>query len=219
MNYLTKSIYFIFSIFIFFSCGEIQYQDVFCDKMIYKQNYHICYSYKNKGAKYVSYALDGNLVNKNNIPKRPSFYAEKEIENKYQSKPQDYYNTPYDRGHLASDASFDYDEQSLKEVYSMANIIPQYFKTNRYSWIKTEKLERKMAVQYGRVDVFIGVFYADNPKTIGNKVSIPYAYYKKISNHESYEKCFYFKNDIEVMTNNLLEKHIIGCNNPILNLV
>ena len=50
-----------------------------CNQIIDKQVFTICYDYKMKGAKYVSYTLDGKLVNKLNIKKRPSFYTEKNL--------------------------------------------------------------------------------------------------------------------------------------------
>lgn len=50
-----------------------------CDQIIDKQVFKICYSYKYKGALAVWYELDENLINKNNIEKRPEFYSEKNI--------------------------------------------------------------------------------------------------------------------------------------------
>ncbi len=202
-------------IFIFYSCGNNN--SISCDKMIYKKNYKICYSYKNKGAKYVSYTLFGNLVNKNNLTQRVNFYTEKELNGKYQSKQVDYLNSGYDKGHLASDASFDYDQENLYSVYSMANIIPQDSYTNRYIWFKTEQLERELAVKMQEVDIFIGVLYRNNPKKIGNNVSIPYAYYKKLSTL-GYEKCFYFKNKKSGNKNSNLENYEINCNSNSLEL-
>ncbi len=48
-----------------------------CDQIIDKQVYKICYDYNYKGALFVSYTLDGALVNNENIKKRPKFYNEK----------------------------------------------------------------------------------------------------------------------------------------------
>lgn len=44
-----------------------------CDQIIDKQVFQICYDYKMKGPKYVSYTLQGDLVNKNNIKKGQDF--------------------------------------------------------------------------------------------------------------------------------------------------
>lgn len=82
-----------------------------CNQIIDKSVFLICYDYYNKGAKYVFYNLKGKEVNKNNIKKREDFYSENLIPIKYRTKSSDYINSGYDRGHLASDASFDYDEK------------------------------------------------------------------------------------------------------------
>ena len=102
--------------------------DANCDQIIDKQVFTICYNYKMKGAKYVSYTLDGNKVNVINIKKRNSFYTEKNLPKKYRSHNKDYTHSGYDRGHLANDASFDYSKKVVRKTYSMANIIPQHRK-------------------------------------------------------------------------------------------
>jgi len=181
-----------------------------CDQVIDKQVYKVCYSYDMKGPLYVSYELNGNLVNKSNIKKRPSFYSEKNIPVKYRSKSQDYKHSGYDRGHLASDASFDYDIKALRKVYSMANIAPQLPKVNRHQWIKTERFERQMASKLGYVSVLIGVQYPPNPQRIGkNKIAIPSAFYKKISNRNGYEKCFLYPN--KLTEKKKLKDHVVEC--------
>ena len=96
-----------------------------CDQIIDKQVFTICYDYKVKGATYVAYTLDGSLVNAVNIKKRSKFYTEKNLPNQYRSHNKDYTHSGYDRGHLANDASFDYDEKVVRKTYTMANIIPQ----------------------------------------------------------------------------------------------
>jgi len=116
-----------------------------------------------RGAKYVSYTLDDKLVNKINIKKRPSFYTEKNLKKRYRSHTRDYTHSGYDRGHLANDASFDYDKKIVRKTYTMANIIPQAPQVNRKTWIKAEKLERSVALRLGSVNVLNGVMYSLNP--------------------------------------------------------
>ena len=199
-----------------FDKNNINYNNNFIkkiDKIINKNIYKVYYSYKYKGALFVKYSLDGNLVNQNNIKKRMRFYNEKTIPAKYRSKPSDYKNSGYDKGHLASDASFDYDIKSLRKAYSMVNIIPQAPKVNRFTWIKTEKLERKIARKLGKVDVEIGIIYNNNGKKIGNNIYVPEAFYKKISNKsKKYEKCFFYKNELIIDTkSDKLKNHLVDC--------
>ena len=185
-----------------------------CDQIIDKQVFTICYSYKYKGALFVAYELDGNLVNKKNIKKRPRFYSEKNIPIKYRSKSKDYTKSGYDRGHLANDGSFDYDIKALRKTYSMANIIPQAPKVNRYTWIKAERYERLIATKLGKVTVINGVIYSKHPKRIGkNKVAVPIGYWKMLINtKEHYKKCFYYKNFIDTNTKqDKLNQHLIDC--------
>jgi len=198
MNFKFKTIFLTLLYLLFISaCSVVPFSD--CSQTINKQEYEICYQYEYKGAEYVRYTLYGDLVNTNNIKKRPGFYAEKLIPKLHQSRKSDYKFSGYDRGHLASDASFDYNQKVLEKTYSLANVVPQLPQVNRQLWIKTERYERKMAVKFKTVKVLIGVLYDNNNQTIGgNKISIPIAFYKKISNEQNnFAECYYFLNQTQ----------------------
>ena len=185
-----------------------------CDQIIDKQVFTICYDYKMKGAKYVAYSLAGDKVNAVNIKKRHSFYTEKNLKKRYRTHTKDYTRSGYDRGHLANDASFDYNKKVVRKTYSMANIIPQAPSVNRKTWIKSERLERKIAVSLGNVNVINGVIYSNNPKRIGkNKLAIPSGFWKMIYNdNKNYKKCFYYKNDLNVKPKgDKLKYHLVDC--------
>lgn len=185
-----------------------------CSQIIDKQVFTICYDYKAKGAKYVAYTLDGNKVNAVNIKKRSKFYTEKNLPNQYRSHNQDYTNSGYDRGHLANDASFDYDDKVVVKTYTMANIIPQAPNVNQKTWIKAEKLERTVAASLGSASVLNGVVYTSNPIRIGkNQIAVPDAFWKMIYNDkENYKKCFYYENDNDINTKeDKLKSHIVDC--------
>lgn len=185
-----------------------------CDQIIDKQVYTICYDYDMNGALFVAYSLDGSLVHKNNIKKRPSFYTEKNLKKKYRSTNKDYKGSGYDRGHLANHTSFDYNKKVLAKTYSLGNCVPMAPKVNRYTWIKSERLEKKVAVGLGKVNVLNGVIYSKNPKRIGkNQIAVPDAYWKMVYNDkENYKKCFYYKNDLEAQSKgDKLKSHLIDC--------
>jgi endonuclease G len=146
------------------SCG---YKNI----IINKQVYSICYNTSMKGPKYVGYRLDGSLVNKNNIQKRPRFYTEKKLPKKYRVKPSDFTYTGTQRGHMANHASFDYDTSVLRKTYSMANISPQYPKINYPVWSKAEQAERSHAKRLGYVNVINIVLY-DNPTNYLHRISL-----------------------------------------------
>ncbi len=189
------------------------FSGVACDQIIDKKYYTICYDYGYKGALFVAYTLDGNIVNDPNIEERPNFYDEMSIPSAYRSRWEDYTGSGYDRGHLASDASFDYNQTALESVYSMANIVPQDPELNRSAWIDTEYLERSKAVEYGSVDVVIGVVYGDNPQRIGeDEIAVPQMFYKKISNKLlGYEACYQYENIPYDTQTDSLEDHVVSC--------
>jgi endonuclease G len=185
-----------------------------CDQIIDKKVYKICYSYEHKGALAVWYNLDGNLVHKKNIEKRPRFYPESKVPVNYRVKHSDYTRSGYDRGHLANDASFDWSIDSQKATYSMANISPQTPKLNRKVWIKAEKYERKVATNLGKVDVINLVQYDKRPKKIGKaQLSVPSKFYKILANEsKGFKKCFEYENNFNIdVKNDKLKNHEVSC--------
>ena len=205
----------LFIILFFNACSPVEGKlesSIKCDVILDKNYYEICYDYKYKGALFVSYSLNGKKIYENNIGERDKFYIEDYIQQKYRSSPDDYIGSGYDKGHLASDASFDYTLDALHSVYSMANIVPQYPEVNRELWIDTEYYERQKAREFGSVDVMIGVVYSENPMQIGeNTISVPSAFYKAIVNKEkSFKECYYYEN-IPSPKDESLEEHRVEC--------
>lgn len=166
--------------------------------------FQTCYSYEKKGAKYVSYTIDGSNVNVKNIEKRPRFYDDLNIPKKNRSTYSDYTHNTFkaDRGHLYPDAAADWSQKSLNAVYVMSNIIPQHYSLNRgiHSWKGLEKYGRVLATKMGQVDVLNGVVYSKYSQRIGrNKISIPDAFWKMYYNKDQdFQRCFYFKNKLEI---------------------
>jgi endonuclease G len=191
-----------------------------CDQIIQKNFLSICYDYNLKAAKAVSYALHGDQVNELNIEERPYFKIEPTIEREYRASYDDYTHSGYDRGHLAPDAAFDWSEESLKETYSLANIIPQARKVNRYTWTKAERYARFVAVQRGLVNVINVVKYSDVPLRIGSHgIAVPNGYYKVLySDDQNFTKCLYYENDNNIITgDDRLRQHEVSCNELIDN--
>lgn len=185
-----------------------------CDQIINKSIYTSCYDYNYKSSLYIAYELDGKLVNKTNLKKRNSFYTEKNLPKKYRSHTKDYTHSGYDRGHLASDASFDYDKKTVRKTYSMINVIPQAPNVNRKTWLKVERYERLIATKLGSVNVINGIIFDNKPMKIGkNQISVPAAFWKMIYNdNKNFKKCFYYKNDLDAkIKDDKLKHHIISC--------
>jgi endonuclease G len=185
-----------------------------CDQLIVNPYFKVCYDYKLMGTKAVSYTLDGEKVNKINIKKRPSFHTEKSLDREYRVSPKSYSKTGYDRGHMANDASFDWSMESLNSTYTMANIIPQEPRVNRYHWIKVERYARMVARKLGSLNVLNIMRYSSNPKRLKKQnIAIPKGFYKILYNKaKNFERCFYYKNDTSTYPKkDKLKRHLIEC--------
>lgn len=93
-------------------------------------------------------------------------------------------------------------------------LIPQYRNINRYTWIKSEKLERLVASKLDELNVINGVVYSKKPKTIGrNQVAVPEAFWKMLWNKDAdYQRCFYYENVIGLDTEgDKLREHEVDC--------
>ncbi len=198
--------------------------DVNCDQVLEKEFstgslLSICYDYGYKSAKYVAYTLDGTLINSVDIKERPRFYREDELPKEYQVLYSDYTNSGYDRGHLAPDADFDYNDEDLKLIYTLANIIPQDPNVNRYFWSDAEYQERLVAASLGELSVINGVVFDENPDYIGeNRMAVAKAFWKILYNdEEEFRQCYYYDNfvlgDADLDT---LDKHKVDCNTLII---
>jgi len=153
--------------------SSVYFEKSYCDQIIDKKVFTICYDYNFKAAKAVAYTLYGDKVIKS-IKKRPKFYPEPSLRASHRADYKDYTHSGYDRGHLANDADFDYSPTALNQAYSLANIVPQAPEVNRKLWAKVERYERQMAVKFGYVEVLNIVTYSKHPKRIGkNGIAVP----------------------------------------------
>lgn len=185
-----------------------------------KGEFKILYSPKYKGAVSVSYELD-KRVSIGNIKERMSFYKEHILPYEIALLPDDFTNTGFDRGHMASDASFDWDKEVLRKTYSMANIVLQYPKVNREVWASIEEIERYTAVQFGKAFIENKIFYGNeylvkNPIAEGKdakyikryekdayllekkKIRIPTGFLKIIS-AKDFKECYYVENKEDIV--------------------
>jgi len=120
----------------------------------------------------MTYTLSREQVNKT-LNYRIRFHSNNKIPLELQGDYKDYRYSGYDRGHLASDASFDYSIYRLATAYAYTAIVPMVPSVNRVSWYHLEQKERKIANKYGGAMVFNVMYYEDN-KTIGkHKIAVP----------------------------------------------
>ena len=93
----------------------------------------------------------------------------------------DYWDSGYDRGHLAPSADFRWSRKALSESYFYSNMSPQRPELNRESWAKLENQIREWALDASELIVITGPVLRDGLPTIpqgSERVSIPEYYYK-----------------------------------------
>lgn len=175
------------------SADEIEVNKYFekCDKPLDNGYFKTCYNYEYKSATASYIELSGANVNKGNIKKRFDFTEDLNIPEIFRTKDSDFLNSGCDRGHVQSDASNDYSEESRNATYLMSNITMQYPNTNRRSYLKVEKRERELAVQYKQIKALTLISYTD--KTIKG-IRIPFEYTKILWN-KNIRECYIIKND------------------------
>ena len=105
-----------------------------------------------------------------------------------------------------------YSKKALNKAYTMANIVPQAAKVNQKTWIKVEKYGRSLASKLGSINSISIATYGSN-KTIKRGVAIPTGFYRIYYNNDAkFEKCFYYKNELNVdYKSDKLKQHVIDC--------
>ena len=97
------------------------------------------------------------------------------------SNVEDYWNSGYDRGHLAASADFRWSKKALSESYYYSNMSPQDPGLNRNAWSDLEAQIREWVVDYGDLLVITGPILNDTLHKVpqgSHRVSIPEAYFK-----------------------------------------
>lgn len=167
-----------------------------CDKDLYNGYFRTCYNYQYKSTTASYIELSGDNVDKKNIKLRFDFIEDTNIPIQYRTKNLDYTNSGFDRGHIQSDASNDYSEESRNATYLMSNITMQYPQTNRRSYLAVEKRERELAVQYKNIKALTLIKYSE--KSVKG-IRIPEEY-SKIYWNDNFKECYKIKNDNKIYT-------------------
>lgn len=159
--------------------------DTKVDILLNKDTFSIFYSYKYKQPVYtVSILTPQNVKIKTDRTKLCKFKADSFVPKEYRSTLDDYKDSGYDRGHLASYASSDFTILGAKESCLLSNMSPQTAHFNRVKWRKIEHSTRELA-KTQKIKVVTIVFFDNNPfndkflKT-GNHLKIPDGFAKII---------------------------------------
>jgi len=214
---MKKIVYLIFLVVTVANCS---YYPIVYDQKLKKIPYVSYYNYDLKSTIYETYTVYKDKVNVLNLKKRPTFRSDKTIPKKFRSYTSDYRNSGYDRGHLAPDASFDYNQTILKECYLMPNIVPQLPNLNRKVWKYLEIRIRNYA-KYS--DVNVSVILKFGKKTIGkHKIYVPKTLIKTVEykkDNENIKECYRFFNNNYLIKRKDLTFYKIDCNTIKIKLI
>lgn len=98
----------------------------------------------------------------------------------------DYWNSGFDRGHMAASADFKWNKKVLSESYYYSNIIPQNKELNQGAWNKLEMQVREWAIDNSELIVVTGpILHSNLPKIPQGsfKVSVPEYIYKIVMDY------------------------------------
>ncbi len=156
------------------------------------------------------------LENAQRLQRNNAFHSEDSLPTDERSELSDYVRSGFDRGHLSPSADMS-TEQAQYESFSLANIIPQDPKNNRYLWASIESAIRAQTFRRGELYVITGViFQGTQLQRLNGRVLIPTHLYKAVYDPNSKEAAAYLvKNettkDYEVITIAELES-LVGLN-------
>jgi endonuclease G len=150
---------------------------------ICREAYLVAYDAPVKIPVYVAYTLlPQNALGC--FPRTNAFVADQSVPGG--ATPNDYAGTGYDKGHAAPDGDLSWTQQVEYESFLMTNMYPQAGSLNRGIWKLLETSVRGWAVQTNQsYTIFVGAFYGQGDKTIGNGVLVPHGYYKIVINNNT----------------------------------
>jgi endonuclease G len=150
---------------------------------ICREAYLVAYDAPVKIPAYVAYTLlPQNALGC--FPRTNAFVADQSVPGG--ARPDDYAGTGYDKGHAAPDGDLSWSQQVEYESFLMTNMYPQAGSLNRGIWKLLETSVRGWAVQTNQsYTIFVGAFYGQGDKTIGNGVIVPHGYYKIVINNNT----------------------------------
>lgn len=125
----------------------------------------------------------------------------------------DYWNSGFDRGHMAASADFKWNRKAMSESYYYSNIIPQNKELNQGAWNKLEMQVREWAIDNTELVVVTGpVLKSELPKIPQGsfKVSIPEYLYKIVVDYypPTYKAIAFFYPNKNVPYE--IDKHVVS---------
>lgn len=172
------------------------------DQLVHHTAMSLCYSEKDEQPIWVMHVVLP-AVEFGNVTRTNDFRVDEQVTTGSADKP-DYWESGYDRGHLAPSADFRWSEKAVSESFYYSNMSPQKPEFNRESWSNLEALVRRYVGDFGEpVFVVTGGILSDEglAKLGSNEVTIPKRYYKIVMDLNGSER----KGIAFVMTNGVNE--------------
>ena len=172
------------------------------DQLVHHTAMSLCYSEKDEQPTWVMHVVLP-AVEFGNVTRTNDFRVDEQVTTGSADKP-DYWESGYDRGHLAPSADFRWSEKAVSESFYYSNMSPQKPEFNRESWSNLEAWVRRYVGDF-REPVFVvtgGILSDEGLAKLGsNEVTIPKRYYKIVMDLNGSER----KGIAFVMTNGVNE--------------
>nr|XP_039265591.1 endonuclease G, mitochondrial-like [Styela clava] len=139
-----------------------------------KKNYVLGYDNRLRNASWVFEHINKDLLNtKQSDRLNSSFSPDSSIHPFFRGTNQDFWNSGYDRGHLAAASNHRASQEWMDDTFHLSNIVPQNPIMNQQAWNNLEKYVRSLAYHYDNVYVCTGPLYL--PKQDGSgKMRVSY---------------------------------------------
>lgn len=142
--------------------------------------YAVLYSNQTRTALWSAERLTAAAVDAaRTLPRDSEFYEEDRLPAADRARLADFARSGWDRGHLSPSGDFA-DKASQAESFSLANIVPQNSVSNRRTWSHIETSTRRLARQYGAIQVVTGPVFSRQSATLNGRVRIPDFLWKAI---------------------------------------
>jgi len=141
---------------------------------------------------WVGYRLTAKQL-QTNVKRKNCFRRDIRLTLAETSQCSNYQGSGMDRGHMAPNGDFNFDEYSQQDTFILSNVAPQYPKFNRSPgvWGYLEGLNRNLALKYDTLYVLSGSIFDGNNDGIKDTKNQPKMWIKDIENSVAIPTHFY----------------------------
>ena len=151
------------------------------EQLVHHDAFSLSYNEEHEQANYVVHVITKDILY-GNVSRTNDFRLDPKVET-VTADSADYWDSGYDRGHLAPSADFRWSRDALSQSYYYSNMSPQRPELNREAWARLENLIREFAIDAGEVVVATGPVLREGLPKIPQgslRVSIPELYFKAV---------------------------------------